>query len=123
MNFDHFTYFSSLGFIYVYCRLVGYYAPATLSFFLNTRSSFTSNLEKPRMLFHITGLFFMHLIFSYNRSSNNSSWIVQLIMYTVFFLGAYFCKISWGKKFTSTFSRNSRINTNNTKLNFNLIYR
>lgn len=120
MSFDLFTYLSTLGFFYIYSRLTLHYAPFAINYFFNSNVEYCKSIERPRILFHFTGLFFMHLVYSFNKLPFKSSWGIQLITYAVFILGAYFCTITWGKKFKETFSGNSLIKKISPQLNFKL---
>src|SRR5680860_84527 len=120
MNFDVFTYLSSLAFILIYSRLVIHYAPVIFLYFINSNSGITLNLEKPRFLFHLIGLSFMHLMFSYHQAFRYWNLSIQVIVYLAFLLGVYFCLISWGEKFKSSFLENVRIKSTESPINFNL---
>ena len=120
MNFDIFTYLSTLAFILIYSHLVIHYAPAIFFYFINSNSGNIHYLEKPRLLFHILGLSFMHLMFSFHQSNKNSDISLHLLALLVFSLGVFFCLISWGEKFKSAFSEKVKIKSDNGINNFNL---
>ena len=120
MNFDVFKYLSSLAFIFIYSRLAIHYAPAIFFYFINSNSSTTRYLEKPRILFHLIGLSFMHLMYSFHQTYRGSDISLQLLALLIFSLGLYFCVISWGEKFKSSFSEKLKIKAARPINNFNL---
>ena len=120
MNFDLITYLFCFAFIYVYSRLAIHYLPVIYSQFLNENLSLANSIEKPRLLFHITGLSFMHLMFNFHQSNQTSNLAVQLIIVLVYLLGLYFCHTSWRENFKSSFSEKLRIKTAKPSFNFNL---
>ncbi len=99
MIFDLFTYLTSLAFIYTYGRLAIHFAPGLLNYFLNEPIQRQKQLEKPRILFHLVGLFFMHLMDSSYSSVQNGNIALQLISSVVFMLGFLVCQFSWTEKF------------------------
>ena len=120
MNFDVITYLSSLAFIFIYSRLAIHYAPIIFFYFINSNSGTTEYLEKPRILFHLIGLSFMHLMYSFHQTYQGSDIPIQLLAFLVFSLGLFFCIISWGEKFKSSFSEKLKIKTAKPFNNFNL---
>lgn len=120
MNFDIITYLSCFAFIYVYSRLAIYYFPVIYINFLNGNYNLVKTIEKPRLLFHITGLSFMHLMFNFHQLHKISSIAIQFIIVFVILLGFYFCLISWGENFKSSFSEKTTSNSNNPSKNFHL---
>lgn len=120
MNFDILTYLLSFGFLYIYGRLAIHYIPAVYSYFLNINSGIIISLERPRLLFHVIGLFFMHLMFAFYQSSNTSAFLIQLLVFLIFLLGLYFCLISWGEHFKSSFLRKPICDSNKPSNNFYL---
>tara|TARA_B100001063_G_C16683364_1_gene513030 strand:+ start:248 stop:967 length:720 start_codon:yes stop_codon:yes gene_type:complete len=120
MNFDVFTYLFRLAFIYIYSRLAIHFAPIILFYFINSNFGITGYLEKPRILFHLTGLSFMHLMFTFHQTYESSGVPIQLLVLLVFFLGVFFCLILWGEKFKSSFSEKLRIKAAKPSFNFNL---
>ena len=120
MNFDVFTYLSSLAFIFIYSRLAIHYAPAIFFYFINSDSGTTEYLEKPRILFHFIGLGFMHLMFSFHQTYKSFDLSLHILSFLVFSLGAFFCHISWGKKFKKSFKEKLKIKTPKALNNFNL---
>ncbi|WP_295181405.1 hypothetical protein [uncultured Christiangramia sp.] len=120
MNFDIITYLLSFGFIYIYSRLAIHYLPVIYSHFLNENLSLVNSVEKPRLLFHFTGLSFMHLMSNFHHSNQTSNLAVQLIIVLVYLLGLYFCLTSWRENFKSSFLKKIISNSDKSPNNFNL---
>lgn len=120
MNFDIFKYLSNLAFIFIYSRLAIHYAPAIFFYFINSNSATIGYLEKPRILFHLIGLSFMHLMYSFQQTYKGSDISIQLLTFLVFSLGLFFCIISWGEKFNSSFLEKPKIKAARPINNFNL---
>lgn len=120
MNFKVFTYLASLSFVYIYSRLAIHYAPAILFYFLNSTIRINQSLEKPRVIFHLTGLCFMHLMYFFQQTHKDLDISLQILVYLAFSLGVFFCHISWGEKFKSSFSIKQRIKRAKPYINFNL---
>jgi len=62
----------------------------------------------------------MHLMFSYHQAFRYWNLSIQVIVYLAFLLGVYFCLISWGEKFKSSFSEKAKIKAEKGINNFNL---
>lgn len=120
MRFDLFTYLTSLGFIYVYGRIIIHLAPNGLYYFLNSSTNFNAQLDKPRMLFHLVGLSFMHLMFSFSESLIDKSISLRTAILIVFCLGVLFCHLAWTTKFTSSFLPRLKKTTTTSLENFNI---
>jgi len=120
MNFDIFKYLLSLAFILIYSRLAIHYAPVIFFYFLNSKSGTSPSLEKPRLFFHIVGLSLMHLMYAFNQTYKSSDISLHLLTILVFSLGVFFCFISWGEKFKSSFSKIPKIKAAKGINNFNL---
>lgn len=120
MNFDIITYLSCFAFIYVYSRLAIHYLPVIYSQFLDENFSLVNSIEKPRLLFHFTGLSFMHLMFNFHQSNQTSNLAVQLLIVLVYLLGLYFCLISWRANFKSSFLKKTISHPDKSPNNFNL---
>ncbi len=103
MSFDMFTYLTSLAFIYTYGRIAIHFVPGFLLYFLNEPIHWQKQLEKPRILFHLVGLFFMHLMTSSYISLQNGNISLQLISSVVFILCFLLCQFSWTEKFRDSF--------------------
>lgn len=120
MHFALFKYLGSLAFIYIYGRLAIHFVPMILHYFLNTPSEVQMPLEKSRMLFHITGLSAMHLIFIAGKNPTGSELIFQPLILAVFCVGIFFCHLTWTKKFERCFLPQPRKTTNGSNENFKL---
>ena len=120
MSFDLFTYLTSIAFIYTYGRLAIYLVPGFLQYFLNELIHWQKQLEKPRMLFHLIGLSFMHLMVYSNSSLENTGLLVQLITWLTFTLGFLACQFTWTKKFEDAFAPQVKRSTAKSSENFNL---
>lgn len=120
MSFDMFTYLTSLAFIYTYGRLAIHFAPGFLHYFLNEPIQPQKQLEKPRVLFHLVGLFFMHLMDSFYSSLQNGNIALQLISSVVFMLGFLVCQFSWTEKFRRSFLAPINNSIKKPHENFNL---
>ena len=120
MKFDLFTYLTSVAFIYVYGRLAIHFAPVIFSYFLNSPSAFQSQVEKPRLLFHLTGLSIMHLMYASSETYITKTFLFQVFILMVFILGIFFCQISWTKKFVYSFIPQVKKAADRSSENFNL---
>lgn len=121
MSFDLFPYLASLCIIYIYCRLAIHYLPFTFKYFLGTNFKFIQTIEKPRILFHILGLSFMHLMLEYHQIDQYNNIIIEIITYITFTIGFYICILSWGERFLSTFSTRVKTQAIDSTFNFNII--
>lgn len=103
MNFDLLQYLANLAFIYAYGRLAIHFAPRIFRFFLNTSFNSYSQVEKPRILFNLVGLGFMHLMYFSQSTSPADNLLLQVITTSAFGLGFFFCVLSWTDKFERSF--------------------
>jgi len=103
MNFDLFQYLENLAFIYVYGRLAIHFVPGIIYFFLNIPFNSYSQVDKPRILFNLVGLGFMHLMYFSQNTSQADNLFLQVITTIVFSLGLFFCSLSWSDKFEGSF--------------------
>ena len=62
----------------------------------------------------------MHLMFTFHQTYKSSDLSIQLLVLLVFFLGLYFCLISWGEKFKSSFLKKPNLKLHKPSNNFNL---
>ncbi|SFN96694.1 hypothetical protein [Salegentibacter flavus] len=121
MSFDIIKYLTTIGFIYIYGRLVLHYGSFFLSYMLDQGVYWKSNFEKPRLLFLGLGLGLMHLMaYSLNSIEANSSFLPVIIL-IVFSLGFYLSIIPWTDKFKKNVQNQKSVNSLETNNNFNLV--
>lgn len=119
MKTDLFQYLGSLAFFYTYGRIVIHYSPIILNYFFNESRRWQKRIEKPRILFHLVGLSFMHLMLYSHMSGENNNVLFQVISALVFILGFFFCHFSWTEKFIVSFQASTKhVNQRSTE-NFN----
>lgn len=120
MSFDIIKYLTTLGFIYIYARLVLHYGSFFLNYMLDQGVYWKSNFEKPRLLFLGLGLGLMHLM-AYSRNSiETDNYFLPGIILSVFSLGFYFSTIPWTEKFEDNFQRRKLKQSGKKVNNFNL---
>ncbi|CAM4303234.1 hypothetical protein [Gillisia limnaea] len=120
MNFDLFTYLTSVAFIYVYGRMAIHYLPWVLNYILNEPFNWQSKLEKPRILLHLLGLSFMHLLYYSHNSIENKGIFFQIIISVTFSFAFLVCYFSWTEKFQVSFKPQLKNNAPRSSENFNL---
>lgn len=120
MSFDIITYLTTIGFIYIYGRLVLHYGTFFLSYMLDQDVYWKSNFEKPRLLFLGLGLGLMHLMAYSLNSLQADNPFLPIIILIVFSLGFYFSIIPWTDKFKKSIRTQKSVHTSETNNNFNL---
>lgn len=121
MNFDLLQYLESVAFIYAYGRLAIHFSPAIFRFFLNTSFNSYSQVEKPRILFNLVGLGFMHLMYFSQSTSPADNLLLQVITTSAFGLGFFFWVLSWTDKFERSFLPHLKRAEEIPLENFNLV--
>ncbi|SFF71546.1 hypothetical protein SAMN04488033_10637 [Salegentibacter agarivorans] len=99
MSFDLFKYLTTLGFIYIYGRLVLHYGEVFWTYMWDEEILWKSNLEKPRILFLLTGLGVMHLISFARTTITPDNYTVQILLLLAFSSGFYLAVITWTYQF------------------------
>ncbi len=121
MKFDLFQYLAAIAFIYIYGRIGIHIVPGIGRYFINDSWNYQKRIEKPRILFNLVGLAFMHLMYFYNMTDENQNILIQVIMLAAFASGFLLCCSSWNEKFTDTFQAQkitrTKINSNSFKIN------
>ncbi len=122
MSFDLFKYLFTLGFFYIYGRLILHYGEIFWTFMWNEGILWKSSLEKPRILFLVTGLGLMHLIAFARTTIPPDAYAVQILLLVVFGLGFYFAVITWTDQFRKSIRNQNSISVSAPKKedNFNL---
>lgn len=120
MKTDLFQYITTLVFIYTYGRLAIHFLPETWNYFMNEPSNFQEKTEKPRILFHLVGLSFMHFMYYSYRSIENRGLLFQLVISATFTCGFILCQLSWTEKFQASLQRQLKKSANRSTENFNI---
>lgn len=103
MHFDLFGYLFSLAILYLYGRLLLHYGAVFIRFMVNDQYVWKVNLEKPRMLFTLVGLGFMHLMLYAQNNSGSEHYLFQSITVVTFFLAFFLAQMAWTENFESKF--------------------
>ncbi len=99
MSFDLFKYLTTLGFFYIYGRLILHYGEIFWTFMWNDGVLWKSSLEKPRILLLATGLGLMHLISFARTTIPPDNYTLQILLLLSFGIGFYFAVITWTDQF------------------------
>jgi hypothetical protein len=102
MSFDLFKYLTTLGFFYIYGRLILHYGELFWVYMLEDRMLWKSNFEKPRILFLIIGLGFMHLMSFTSVNIPPENYLVQVIVLLAYGVGFYFAFVTWTDHFSNS---------------------
>ncbi|TDN79081.1 hypothetical protein DET49_14016 [Salegentibacter sp. 24] len=105
MSFDLFKYLTTLGFFYIYGRLILHYGELFLVYMLEDKILWKSHSEKPRILFLIIGLGFMHLMSFTSAKISPENYLFQFIILLAYGVGFYFAFVTW----TDQFSNNMQV--------------
>lgn len=120
MKFDLFKYLFSLGFFYIYGRLILHYGLIFINYMLDQGMLWRAKFEKPRILFILVGLAFMHLMVYAYRSLPVENLLLQAITLVVFALAAFVTHLPWTEKFESTLQLHKRKPPQQELSHFNL---
>ncbi|MBZ9631376.1 hypothetical protein LB465_11350 [Salegentibacter sp. LM13S] len=121
MNFDLFKYLTTLGFIYIYGRLVLHYGSFFLSFMLDNEMDWISKIEKPRILFLVLGLGLMHLSVFSSYAIESDNFLVVAISFLVFLAGFFLSVLPWTDKFKNSMQSQKPAGSLKKDKNFNLV--
>ena len=103
MHFDLIGYLFSLAILYLYGRLLLHYGTVFIRFMVNDQYVWKLNLERPRMLFTLVGLGFMHLMLYAHTGSGSQHYLFQSITLTTFGLAFFLAQLAWTENFESKF--------------------
>lgn len=122
MSFDLFKYLTTIGFFYIYGKLIIHYGEIFWVYMWDEGILWKSNLEKPRILFLLTGLGAMHLISFAKTSVPADNYSIQILLLLVFGSGFYLAVIIWTDQFRNNFQNQTSISVSPSKEgdNFNL---
>ena len=74
MRFDLLQYLFALGTFNIYGRIFLYYGLNGINYMLDQKFNWKTELEKPRILFLLVGLVFMHLMIHANQTFANQDY-------------------------------------------------
>jgi hypothetical protein len=120
MKFDLFQYMFALGTFYIYGRILLHYGLNGINYMLNQKFTFKAKLEKPRILFLLVGLVFMHLMIHANQTVVNKSDFFLSITTIVFSLAFFISHLPWTRRFEFFFTKESYSRTHKASKNFEL---
>ncbi len=102
MSFDLFTYLTTIGFLYIYGRLILHYGEILWVYLLEDKVLWKSHSEKPKILFLIVGLGFMHLMSFSGSKILPEDYLVQIIVLLAYVVGFYFAFVTWTDQFSNS---------------------
>jgi hypothetical protein len=120
MSFDLFKYLTTLGFIYIYGRLILHYGKMFWAYMMNERILWNTKIERPRILFMGMGLGVMHLAFYSRYNIESDTLIVLAISFLVFLAGFFLCILPWTDKFKNSMLSQKSAGSLKKNKNFNL---
>lgn len=120
MKFDLFQYMFALGTFYIYGRILLHYGLNGINFMLNQKFIWKAKLEKPRILFLLVGLVFMHLMIHVNQTVSSQDYFTLSITILVFSLAFFLSHLPWTKRFESFFTKKMDLLTQQASKNFEI---
>ena len=120
MKFDLFQYLFALGTFYIYGRILLHYGLNGINYMLNQNYIWKTKLEKPRILFLLVGLVFMHLMIHVKQTVANQDYFSLSISTIVFSLAFFFSQLVWTSRFENFFTKKMDSHTPQASRNFNL---
>lgn len=87
---------------------------------LNQKFIWKAKLEKPRILFLLVGLGFMHLMIHANQTVASQDYFTLSITIIVFSLAFFLSHLSWTKRFENFFAKKMDLPTQQASKNFEL---
>ncbi|MEP6262993.1 MAG: hypothetical protein ABJ092_15560 [Gillisia sp.] len=120
MNFDLLQYLFTLGILYIYGRLILHYGLIFIHFMLDQGMVWKSQFEKPRILFLLTGLVFMHLMLYAQGTFNGENHLLQSITIAVFSAALFFSQMAWTDEFEGHLLKPKKSGQHKKGRNFNL---
>lgn len=121
MHFDLFGYLSSLAILYLYGRLLLHYGTVFIRFMVSDQYVWKLNIERPRVLYNLAGLGFMHLMLYAYTGPGSQNYLFQSITVVIFSLAFFLAQMAWTEKFESKFEvkkshQSKKINNFNFKI-------
>ncbi len=120
MSFDLFKYLTTLGFIYIYGRLILHYGEMLWAYMMNERILWNIKIERPRILFMGLGLGVMHLAVYSRYSIESDEFLVLGISFLVFLAGFFLSILPWTDKFKNSMQSQKPAGSLKKDKNFNL---
>ena len=120
MSFDLFKYLTTLGFIYIYGRLILHYGEMLWAYMMNERILWIIKIERPRILFMGLGLGVMHLAVYSRYTIESDTLIVVAISFLVFLAGFFLSILPWMEKFKNSMQSQKPAGSLKKDKNFNL---
>ena len=120
MSFDLFKYLTTLGFIYIYGRLILHYGEMLWAYMMNERILWNIKIERPRILFMGLGLGVMHLAVYSRYTIESDTLLVPAISFLVFLAGLFLSNLPWTEKFKSSMQSQKLASSLKKDKNFNL---
>src|SRR5690606_18765179 len=99
MNFDLLQYLFTLGILYIYGRSILHYGLIFIHFMLDQEMVWKSKFEKPRILFLLTGIVFMHLMIYAQQTLKTENHLLRGIIISVFALALFLSHKAWTNNF------------------------
>lgn len=120
MSFDLFKYLTTLGFIYIYGRLILHYGEMLWAYMMNERILWNIKIERPRILFMWLGLGVMHLAVYSRYTIESDTLLVPAISFLVFLAGFFLSILPWTDKFKNSMQSQKPAGSLKKDKNFNL---
>ncbi|SKB39589.1 hypothetical protein SAMN05660776_0940 [Salegentibacter holothuriorum] len=120
MTFNLFKYLTTLGFIYIYGRLILHYGEMLWAYMMNERILWNTKIERPRILFMGLGLGVMHLAVYSWYTIESETLLVVAISFLVFLAGFFLSILPWTDKFKSSMQGQKPVSSLKKDKNFNL---
>jgi len=120
MSFDLFKYLTTLGFIYIYGRLILHYGEMLWVYMMDEGILWNTKIEKPRILFIGLGLGVMHLAVYSQYTIESETLLVVAISFLVFLAGFFLSILPWTDKFKSNMQGQKPVSSLKKDKNFNL---
>ena len=120
MSFDLLRYLFTLSLLYIYGRMALHYGLIFIDFMLDQGESWKFKFEKPRLLFLLTGLVFMHLMIYSIAIINSENFLLRGIITSVFALALFLCHFPWTEKFKNNLLVQRKFNSKKIGENFDI---
>lgn len=120
MNFDLFKYLTTIGFIFIYIKLIWHYGSIFLSYMLDQENQWNIKFERPRILFVGLGLGVMHLAVYLRYTIESGTLLVPAISFLVFLAGFFLSILPGTEKFKSSMQGQTPVSSLKKNKNFNL---
>ena len=120
MSFDLIQYLFTLGILYIYGRSILHYGLTFIHFMLDQEMVWKSKFEKPRILFLLTGLVFMHLMIYTHETLNAKNLLLRGIIIAVFGLALFLSHKAWTNNFENNLRKQKKLASQPNGKNFNL---